>query len=93
MNLRTLAKRRLRLDHNANRDLWQQVLKRDGWRCQQCGSSKDLQIHHIQPRSRMGSDIEENLITLCSRCHRRAHLQVGGCERFIAQSDRNWISD
>ena len=65
---------RLRLDHNAYRGLWRQVLKRDGWRCQRCGSSKDLQVHHLQPRSLMGGDVEENLITLCSACHRQVHF-------------------
>jgi hypothetical protein len=41
-----------------------------------CGSSQDLQVHHRQPRSLLGGDVEENLITLCSPCHRQAHLRA-----------------
>jgi 5-methylcytosine-specific restriction endonuclease McrA len=67
---------RLRLDQTSYRGLWQQVLKRDGWRCQRCGSSKDLQVHHIQPRSLLGGHTEANLITICSVCHREAHLSA-----------------
>src|SRR5271156_4994994 len=28
-------------------------------RFERCGSSKELQIHHIQPRSQLGRDVEE----------------------------------
>ncbi|HWO36781.1 MAG TPA: HNH endonuclease [Candidatus Acidoferrum sp.] len=65
---------RLRLDWDSYRGLCQRVLQRDGWRCQRCGSSQDLQVHHMQPRGMLGGDVEENLITLCSRCHRQIHL-------------------
>ena len=64
---------RLRLDPDSYRHLCQQVLERDAWRCQSCGRSTDLQIHHIHPRSRFGDDTEQNLITLCATCHRDAH--------------------
>ncbi len=50
-----------------------QVLERDGWRCQLCGSMVHLQVHHIQFRSHSGADDEENLVTLCSRCHATRH--------------------
>ena len=93
MNSRVSRQPRLRLDRDSYRVLCQKVLERDSWRCQQCGTSKDLQVHHIQPRSQLGGDVKENLITLCSRCHRRAHLHVCGCECFVAQSNCNWISD
>jgi HNH endonuclease len=52
------------------------VLGRDGWRCQCCGSLTNLQVHHLDPRSHLGSDIAGNLITLCSNCHRREHNLV-----------------
>jgi 5-methylcytosine-specific restriction endonuclease McrA len=63
-----------RLDPDSYRGLCQQVLQRDGWRCQRCGSSRELQVHHMRPRSQLGGDVAENLITLCSACHREAHL-------------------
>jgi 5-methylcytosine-specific restriction endonuclease McrA len=50
-----------------------QVLERDGWRCQDCGSSKDLQVHHLVKRSKLGDDILDNLIALCASCHMQRH--------------------
>ena len=35
--------------------------------------SKDLQVHHIEARSHLGDDSEQNLITLCADCHRGVH--------------------
>jgi 5-methylcytosine-specific restriction endonuclease McrA len=64
---------RLRLDPKSYRELCQQVLQRDGWRCQTCGSSTDLQVHHVNLRSRLGDDAEENLVTLCAKCHNEVH--------------------
>ena len=60
-----LVKRpRLRLDLNSYRLLRNLILKRDGWRCQSCGSRTGLEVHHIMPRSKLGHDADENLITL-----------------------------
>jgi len=64
---------RLRLDAISYRDLHRQVLERDGWRCQRCGSMHNLQVHHLRFRSQAGGDVEQNLITLCAGCHERAH--------------------
>ncbi len=68
-------KRRLRLNPEAYRRLQQQVLERDGWRCQMCGSTQNLEVHHIQFRSHSGCDVEQNLITLCAMCHSANHNQ------------------
>jgi len=65
---------RLRLEPEAYRLLTRQVLARDGWRCQNCGTARDLQVHHIQSRGQLGDDAEENLITLCAACHQARHL-------------------
>ena len=64
---------RLRLRPKEYSELHRSVLKRDGWRCQSCGSSAGLEVHHIAPRSKLGDDVEENLITLCWHCHRQIH--------------------
>ena len=64
---------RIRLDPEAYARLCRQVLERDRWRCQRCGSQWNLQVHHLELRSQSGDDVEENLITLCNSCHRRAH--------------------
>jgi 5-methylcytosine-specific restriction endonuclease McrA len=59
-----------------NRFAWQklrrQVRLRDGNRCVRCGSSKRLSVHHAVP----GSDLLDNLLTLCSRCHAREHRKA-----------------
>jgi 5-methylcytosine-specific restriction endonuclease McrA len=67
---------RLRLDSSSYRDLHRQVLERDGWRCQACGSMQNLQVHHLKFRSHSGSDEEQNLITLCADCHEQMHRNV-----------------
>jgi 5-methylcytosine-specific restriction endonuclease McrA len=64
---------RLRLDPDSYRKLCVEVLKRDGWRCQYCGASYRLEVHHIRSRGRLGDDIDENLITLCADCHSDIH--------------------
>jgi RNA-directed DNA polymerase len=42
------------------------VLQRDGYRCSQCGSTEELEVHHIKPT---GGNVLDNLLTLCQRCH------------------------
>ncbi len=64
---------RLRLDSDAYQQLCKRILERDDWRCQNCGAMLHLQVHHQQFRSHSGDDSEENLITLCERCHEFEH--------------------
>jgi 5-methylcytosine-specific restriction enzyme A len=63
----------LRLDFLSYERLRQQILNRDGWRCQSCGGMSNLEIHHREFRSHSGADSEENLITFCAACHVRVH--------------------
>ena len=65
---------RLRLDAASYENLRQLVLRRDGWRCQCCGTMSNLEVHHKQFRSHSGDDSEENLITLCVDCHGEMHI-------------------
>jgi 5-methylcytosine-specific restriction endonuclease McrA len=70
----TLAKKvRVKLARPEYGELRQRVLRRDAWRCQFCGSSKNLEVHHQQFRSHSGEDKEDNLITLCTNCHASRH--------------------
>jgi len=64
---------RLQLAPKAYQKLCQQVLERDGWRCQACGNSTNLQVHHLQRRSQLGDDNELNLVSLCADCHKAVH--------------------
>lgn len=50
-----------------------QVLERDSWKCQECGSLQNLQVHHLNFRSHLGNDDTGNLITLCALCHGKKH--------------------
>jgi 5-methylcytosine-specific restriction endonuclease McrA len=63
----------LRLDPELYEQLRNQVLRRDGWRCQSCGTMSNLEVHHQEFRSHSGDDSEQNLITLCSACHATVH--------------------
>jgi 5-methylcytosine-specific restriction endonuclease McrA len=73
MNKIRVKSPRLRLDVKSYHELHRQVLQRDGWRCQACGSMQHLQVHHLKLRSQSGGDVEQNLITLCAECHVRTH--------------------
>ena len=64
---------RLRLDSELYEQLRNEVLRRDGWRCQSCGAMSNLEVHHKELRSQSGDDSEENLITLCAACHDTVH--------------------
>ena|ERR1700730_13545254 len=64
---------RLRLDYESYERLREKVLRRDGWKCQSCGTRSNLEVHHREFRSQSGDDSEENLIALCFRCHSRVH--------------------
>jgi len=46
-----------------------QILERDGYRCQRCNSSDDLDVHHLTARKDKGFDEPDNLVTLCRQCH------------------------
>ena len=54
---------RSRLDPASYEELRQQVLRRDGWRCQCCGTMSNLEVHHEEFRDHFGDDSEDNLIT------------------------------
>jgi 5-methylcytosine-specific restriction endonuclease McrA len=57
-------------------DLSRQIKQRDGNMCRKCGSSVNLEVHHIIPLSRNGSNNRSNLMTLCSKCHARQHTHL-----------------
>jgi group II intron reverse transcriptase/maturase len=51
------------------RNLRDEALVRDGYRCTKCGSTSNLDVHHVNPKHKKGRDALENLITLCETCH------------------------
>ena len=63
----------LRRDRELYEQLRRQVLRRDGWKCQSCGTVSNLEVHHKEFRSQSGEDTEQNLIALCTACHAQTH--------------------
>jgi hypothetical protein len=55
------------------RKLREERIKLDGGECANCSSTEQLQVHHIVPVANGGNDKLENLQTLCSDCHSKAH--------------------
>jgi len=49
----------------------QNILKRDKHTCVYCGSTKDLTLDHVMPKSRGGKNTWENLVTSCFPCNHR----------------------
>lgn len=38
-------------------------------RCELCGSSRNIEAHHIIPISLGGADCVENILAVCEKCH------------------------
>ena len=49
----------------------QNIFKRDGNRCQYCGTPEHLTLDHVIPKSRGGKTNWDNLATACKRCNSR----------------------
>lgn len=67
------------------------VLKRDGYKCKQCGVSSraaETDVHHLLPRSAGGMDEPSNLVTLCDGCHAAHHPKLAG--RLARRTIENW---
>lgn len=45
------------------------IFKRDGHKCQYCGTSKELTLDHLIPRSKGGKSSWINLVTACKGCN------------------------
>ncbi|MBU8871158.1 MAG: HNH endonuclease, partial [Gemmatimonadales bacterium] len=52
-----------------------EVMARDRHQCQRpgCGNTRFLEVHHIIPRSRGGTNEITNLACVCSSCHKFLH--------------------
>ena len=60
------------------------VLIRDLHICRACGM-KASEVHHILPLIYGGRDEEDNMISLCSECHRKAPNDPAEFEKYINQ--------
>ena len=59
------------------------VWERDGHRCIICGDPYAMPNSHFIRRSQGGLGIEENIVTMCQRCHR---MYDQGVERRVIET-------
>lgn len=45
----------------------------DFFRCSICGTAKNLQVHHVNYENVGNENLEEDLVTLCRKCHAKVH--------------------
>lgn len=50
--------------------------ERDEFKCRICGSTLDINAHHMLPKEFKGSNDVSNLITLCRECHAAMHPET-----------------
>ena len=69
-------------DRHIPDDVRREVLRRDRYRCHECGWSHELwnpsdarhlELHHVKHHVKGGENVEENLRTLCTVCHDKEH--------------------
>ena len=69
-------------DRHTPDDVRREVLRRDGYKCRNCGWSHDewnpsdprhLELHHVMHHAKGGKNIAENLKTFCTVCHDKLH--------------------
>lgn len=48
-----------------------EVLRRDKYQCQYCGSTKKLTLDHVIPRSKGGKHLWDNVVIACEPCNSR----------------------
>lgn len=51
------------------RELKEEIKAERGAKCAVCGSTEDLDLHHMKARRIGGTDVKENLQLLCRHCH------------------------
>jgi hypothetical protein len=61
-------------------------LQRDDGKCQQCGSSENVEVHHWEPYRFCYDNSLDNLVTLCESCHHEKHGEYRE-EGFTAEAE------
>ena len=61
------------LGNAQNNEVWREIkaeVKAErGARCERCGSTADLDLHHLKARRYGGQDTKDNAELLCEPCH------------------------
>lgn len=55
-----------------------EIGRRDGFRCRRCGGADDLQLDHVNPISKGGTNDPDNLQLLCASCNLRKSARAPG---------------
>ncbi len=63
----------------------QRIFERDGFACKKCGATEELEIDHVHPWSKGGSEKDENLQTLCWDCNNEKRDKHDGMSGVAAE--------
>jgi hypothetical protein len=77
--------RRKHISSSLRKHIW----SRDQGRCQQCSSTRFLEIDHKIPLAQGGSDRTDNLGLLCRSCNQRAAIEKLGQTKMQKYFDRD----
>ena len=65
-----------------------QALKRDGFRCQICGTGIEPRVHHVS-YEHLGTEQElDDVVTLCDECHSKVHAKDNQNRRLAHESKK-----
>lgn len=60
------------------------IVRKRGYKCEKCGSTDRVELHHKQRITRHGTHDESNLILLCRICHGiETNLERGGLSLYM----------
>ena len=70
-----------------------EIMQRDDFKCRECGTTNDLNVHHIRYiEGRLPWEYDNgDLVTLCGTCHKALHEEVrrkhdcGQCKFFVQE--------
>lgn len=66
-------------------DHWKQVrqkrIEMDNYRCYLCDKSMGLNVHHLRYDNLGNEAVNEDLVTLCYKCHKMLHRVINGSKK------------
>jgi len=73
------------------RSLRLRAIRRDGYRCVQCGRAGRLEVDHIKPLGKDGSPYDlDNLQSLCRNCHHSKTSEENKATGTLYSARREW---
>lgn len=62
--------------HSIPKKIKQEIWRRDGGKCVECGSKENLEYDHIIPISKGGANTARNIQLLCEKCNRKKSSKI-----------------